>query len=650
MNEPPAVAPGGREEAKVKSTHDRLHAWLCQHRKLVVVLVAGAFINAAWLMRATSGSAADYTVLMTLASLVAGFPVAKLAWGALRNNQFSIPLLVSIATAGALWIGEPWEAAAVTFLYVLGSYLEDLTLERTRAALRVLVDMAPRTARVKRGADLVVISAYELQPGDTIVVLPGDRVPADGKVISGRAALDTAALTGEPLPAEVGPGDAVMGGSVSQGGYLEVMAERVGADTTFSRLIYLVAEAQEQKPKVQRFLDRFAQWYTPSVIVAAVLLLVFTRDIPLALTFLVIGCPGALVVAAPVAMVAGLGSAARQGILIKGGERLERVGKVDLVAFDKTGTLTRGQPRVTAVVSFSGDNQHVVSLAVAAEQRSEHHLATAILAYAKDEGITGVTGVTDWSLAPGLGAIARTATGEVLVGNRRLLKARGIALTTVQEGGIEAGEARGETLALVAAAGQLVGFIAITDPIRPEATGLVQALKATGVKRTVMLTGDNQAGAARVASQLGVDEVRAGLSPAEKVAAIKELQAQGHVVAMIGDGINDAPALATADVSIAMGASGTQVAAEAADITLMADRLEKIPYAIGLSHRIIAIVRQNVILAVAVVVLLLVGVGTRKVFLSSGMFIHEASVLLVIANGMRLLNPRIDIARGVSPY
>jgi len=625
----------------MKSKHDQLHAFLFKHRKLVVVLIAGSLISAAWITRASSGSTVTHDVLLTLASFVAGLPVVKLAWGALRNKQFSIALLVSVATAGALWIGETWEAAAVTFLYVLGSYLEDLTLERTRAALRSLVDMAPRTARVKRGAELVVISAYEVQPGDTVAVLPGDRVPVDGRVISGRAALDTAALTGEPLPAEVGPGDAVMGGSVSQGGYLEVAAERVGADTTFSRLIYLVAEAQEHKPKVQQLLDRFAQWYTPAVIITAVILFAVTRDIRLALTFLVIGCPGALVVAAPVATVAGLGSAARQGILIKGGERLERVGKVDVIAFDKTGTLTRGQPRVTTVAPFSGDSQHIIALAVAAEQRSEHHLATAILHHAKAEGIAGTDAVTDWSLEPGLGAIAHTKSGEILVGNRRLLFARAIVLTQEQEEAIQAVEARGETVALVAIGGRPQGFIGITDPIRPQAAGLVQALKATGVKRTVMLTGDNQAAAVRVASHLGVDEVRAGLSPADKVAAIKELQAQGHVVAMIGDGINDAPALATADVSIAMGGSGTQIAAETADITLMADRLEKIPYAIGLSRRIMAIVRQNVTLAVGVVLLLLVGVVTRKVFLSSGMFIHEASVLLVIANGMRLLKSRL---------
>jgi Cd2+/Zn2+-exporting ATPase len=599
---------------------------------------------------------------MTAAAVVAGWPIAWEAWGRFTARQFSIALLVTIASLGALWIGEPWEAAAVTFLYVFGGYLESLTLARTRAALRGLVDLAPRTARVKRGEELAVVPAEEVRAGESVVVLPGDRVPVDGRVLAGRAALDTAALTGEPLPVEAGPGDQVLGGSVSRGGYLEIEAVRVGADTTFNRLIYLVAEAQEQKPKVQRLLDKFARWYTPAVIATAGFLGFVTRDVRLALTFLVIGCPGALVVAAPVATVAGLGQAARQGVLIKGGERLERISKVDVVAFDKTGTLTRGQPQVTTVVAFGASAEadseagsaagaaaeaEVAALAAAAEQRSEHHLATAILAYTKEHGIVPAP-AEEWTLEPGLGAVARTAdsagapapggsAGEILVGNRRLLAAHGVSLTPMQAQVAAGREGLGETVALVAAGGQAVGLLGITGPLRPEAFQLVEGLKRAGVRRTVMLTGDNPAAAARVAERLGVDEVRAGLLPEGKVAALEDLQAAGHVVAMVGDGVNDAPALAAADVSVAMGASGTQAAIEAADIALMTDRLEQVPYAMGLSRRILAVVRQNVAFAVAVVILLLAGVVSRQVHLGSGMFIHEASVLLVIANGMRLL-------------
>ncbi|MGE5578924.1 MAG: heavy metal translocating P-type ATPase [Bacillota bacterium] len=619
-----------------------IHQWVSRNRESVAVVASGSLIAVAWALRAAGAGAGApaFAPLMTLAAIVAGVPVAKEAFGRLLARQFSIPLLVTIATIGALLIGEVWEAAAVTFLYVFGGYLESLTLSRTRAALRSLIDLAPRTARVKRGPELEVISAEDVQPGEVVVVLPGDRVPVDGVVLSGRASLDTSPLTGEPLPAEVGPGDRVLGGSVSQVGHIEVKAEKVGADTTFSRVLYLVAEAQEQRPKVQRMLDRFAAWYTPLVITLAGVLFAATRDVELALTFLVIGCPGALVVASPVAVVAGLGHAARKGILIKGGERLERIGKVDVVAFDKTGTLTMGQPRVATVLPFaegSGPSPaHLVSLAAGAELRSEHHLGKAILDYAKDQGIEP-TEVSDWSLLPGLGAVAETDSGAVLVGNRRLLAERGVVLTPEQEALVSDREARGETVALVANGGTAIGVIGITDPVRTGAAALVAGLKRAGVKKTVMLTGDNASAASRVARELGIDEVRAGLLPEEKVDAIRRIQAEGHVVAMVGDGVNDAPALATADVSIAMGVSGTEAAIEAADIALMTDHLERVPQAIALSRRIMSVVRQNVAFAIVLVGLLLAGVVGRVVFLSGGMLIHEASVLLVILNGMRLL-------------
>ncbi len=549
-------------------------------------------------------------------------------------------MLVSIAAIGALWIGETWEAAAVTFLYILGGFLENLTLSKTRTALRELIDQAPKTARVKQGEEIIIVSPDMVKPGDIVVVLPGDRVPVDGTVTNGQAVVDTAAITGEPLPLEVAVGTTVLGGSVSQSGYLEVKALRVGADTTFNRLIYMVAEAQEQKPQAQRFLDRFARWYTPTVIGTAILVYLFTKDIRLSLTFLVIGCPGALVVAAPVATVAGLGHAARQGILIKGGERLERIGKVDVVAFDKTGTLTQGKPEVATVISFDSEEpKQVVALAATAELRSEHHLAQAILTYAREQDVEPLPAI-DWKLEPGLGAVAETKEGEILVGNRRLLATHGVILTADNEAQVVAREALGETVALVALAGKPVGLLGITDRIRPEAERLVPALQKAGIQQTVMLTGDNQAAAKLVGEQLGVDEIRAGLVPADKVAALKEVQAKGHTVAMVGDGINDAPALATADISIAMGVTGTQVAIETADITLMTDRLLNIPYAIGLSRQILRVIRQNVVLAVAVVLFLLGGVITGHIYLASGMLIHEASLLLVIANGMRLLKPK----------
>jgi len=624
------------------SLASRISVWVAARRELLTVAVSGSLVSIAWLWRwsAGDGGAAPFAALMTLAAIIAGVPVAREAIGRLRVRQFSIALLVTIAAAGALWIGEVWEAAAVTLLFVLGGWLESLTLARTRAALRQLVDLAPRTARVMRDGALVVVGADEVSPGEVVMVLPGDRVPVDGKVTAGQAVLDTAALTGEPLPSEAGPGDRVLGGSISRGGHLEVLAERVGPDTTFSRLIFLVAEAQDQKPKVQRMLDAFARWYTPSVIVAAIVMLVVTADVHLALTFLVIACPGALVVASPVAVVAGLGHAARQGILIKGGERLERIARTDTVAFDKTGTLTLGRPLVTTAISFAGTDEELIAYAAAAEQRSEHHLATAVLQHAANLSIAPAP-ADNWRLLPGLGATANveTATGmvQVLVGNRRLLAAHDVQILPDQEGQIAMREAIGQTVAIVAFGGSVRGLLGITDPLRPEASHLVAALHKAGVRHVTMLTGDNPAAAKRVGDSVGIADVRAGLLPEDKVAAIRSLQAEGRVVAMIGDGVNDAPALAVADVSIAMGASGTQAAIETADVALMQDRLGQIPYAISLSKRIMRVVRQNVAFAVGVVVILMVGVIGKQVHLAGGMLVHEASVLIVIANGMRLM-------------
>lgn len=613
--------------------------WWQKHHNVVNVLIPAALIAVAWTGHWLGVPHAAFYWFMTAAALYAGVPIVKEAWLRLTHRQFSIPLLIAVASVGALWIGEVWEAAAVTFLYRFGGYLESLTLSRTRAALRDLLDLRPLTALVRRNRDSwQQIPADQVQVGETVLVRPGDKVPVDGMVVTGRAALDTAALTGEPLPKEVEVGDEVLSGSVSLGGSIEVVAQRVATDTTFHRLIRLVAQAQNDKPRVQRFLDRFAQWYTPAVMLAAMGIFLWSSDVELALTFLVIGCPGALVVAAPVAVVAGLGQAARQGMLIKGGERLELIGRLDAVAFDKTGTLTRGTPTVSAVDVFDASGADVLAWAMTAEARSEHHLAAAIHAYGQQKGVRPLQADT-WDFYPGLGVTATVGDKRIVVGNRRLMEENGIALDERHEEALAARAKVGDAIAWVAVNGRAVGLIGIHDPLREAAISLIPALRRAGVRKTVMLTGDNAAAARRVADRLGIDVVKAGLLPEEKVTAVQQLQREGYVVAMIGDGINDAPALAAADVSIAMGASGTEVAMESADIVLVEDRLEKVPEAIHLSRTILRIVKQNVAVAVATVLALLAGVITGHVGLGLGMLIHEASILVVIANGMRLLRP-----------
>lgn len=577
---------------------------------------------------------------MTAIAIAAGVPIAREAVSKLRLKQFSIALLVVLASIGAIIIGEAWEAAVVTVLFSLGGWLESRTLARTRSALKELVDMMPRTARVRRGTEIVEVSAYEVKQGDVVVVRPGDMVPVDGKVVAGSASLDTSSVTGESMPSEAAVGTAVTSGSVSLGGYLEIEADRVGADTTFSRLIYLVAEAGDQKPRVQRTLDKFAQWYTPSVIIASVSVFAVTRDAHLALTFLVIACPGALVAAAPVATIAGLGSAARRGVLIKGGERLERIARIDTVAFDKTGTLTMGKPQVVAVEGFNGrPSADVLAAAAAAEMRSEHHLATAVLARARTEGVEPLPAL-DWELRAGQGVVALIQAGaQAAVGNVALMRALGIDVSPEQLEVMAVREAQGETVTLVSLGGEAIGLIGIADQPRPEAAAAVVALSDAGIKNVVMLTGDNERAALHVAGMLGIEpkNVKSGLMPDDKVQAIRELQHSGARVAMIGDGINDAPALAMADVSISMGAAATRVAMEAADIALMGDNLLRIPQAFAHSRRMIRVIEQNVAVAVIVVAILLVGVLAGRVHLASGMFIHEASILVVTLNGLRLL-------------
>ncbi|MGE5561383.1 MAG: heavy metal translocating P-type ATPase [Chloroflexota bacterium] len=619
-----------------------------RRRTQMMLIAAGLLIVASWVSAALGGElGAEHGgglglpgYLMAAAAVITGLRIGAEAWRGLLQRQMTIPFLVTVAAAGALVLREPWEAAAVTWLYLFGGQLENLTLMRTRAAVTDLVDLMPRTALVRRGEEMADVPAATVQAGDIVVIKPGERLPVDGTVVAGSALLDTAALTGEPLPVEATVGATVASGSVCRSGYLEVRATRVGADTTLSRLLFLISEAQEQKPRVQQTLDQFARWYTPAVIIGSVLLFIFTRDAELALTMLVISCPGALVVAAPVAIAAGLGHAARQGILIKGGERLERIGSVDTVAFDKTGTLTVGEARVSEVATFGGiAPQALTALAAGAEQRSEHHLAAAILNYARDTGTTpGESG--DWRLLAGLGVAATVDGRAVLVGNRRLLAAEGVTLSADQDELIRARERDGATVALIAVDGAAAGLIAITDQLRPGAERVVPALKQAGVTRVIMLSGDNQATAAAIGRRVGVDEARGSLLPEDKLTAVRDLQSGGRVVAMVGDGVNDAPALASADISVAMGVGGTDAAFEAADIALMSDRIELVPHAIALSRRIVAVVRQNVAFAVIVVAGLLAAVLTKRVALAGGMFVHEASILVVIVNGMRLLGGR----------
>ncbi|WP_102508833.1 heavy metal translocating P-type ATPase [Sanguibacter massiliensis] len=588
-------------------------------------------------------------VLMVVAALVAGARIVRTAVRALLVKVVAIDLLVSIAAIGALVIGEYWEAAAVTFLFAFGHALEVRTMDRTRSALAELVAVAPDVAVVLRDGTQVEVPAGAVRPGEIVVVKNGAKVPVDGEVTGGTGALDEASITGESIPVEKVAGDRVFAGTVSHGGLLQVRATGVGADTTLARIIHRVEEAQDAKARTQTFMERFSAWYTPGIIVAALVAGLTTGDVVLALTLLVIGCPGALVISIPVAVVAGIGRGARDGTLIKGGDHLETSARISAVALDKTGTLTEGRPVLTDVTVLDDalTRADVLRWAARAEAGSEHPLARPVLDAARAEGLD-VPGLPEHTEpVPGKGVVATVEGRRVAVGNLALLAVE--AMThDVAAAEAERLAGLGRTPMIVALDGEVVGVLGVADRVRDDAAEMVARLHANGVRRVVMLTGDARPVAEAVGAAVGVDEVHAALLPEDKLEVVERLRAEGHVVAMVGDGVNDAPALAVADVGVAMGLGGTGVAVETADIALVQDDLLRLPDAIRLARRTVAVMRQNIAVALVTVAVLLAGVFAGGVTMAVGMLVHEASVLLVIANAMRLLRARPAAARAVA--
>lgn len=565
------------------------------------------------------------------ASVIAGAPIAKRAMAALRYRTFSIDLLVTIAVIGALIIGEYVESGVVAFLFLFGAWLEQRSLERTRTSIRELVDAAPTTARIRRDGEEIEIDVTEIAEGDLVVIKAGDSVPVDGRIVEGVGHLEQAAITGEPVPVERAAGDDVFAGTTLDNGFLIVSASQVGDDTTFARIIELVEDAQDAKAPRQQFLDRFAAIYTPAVIVAAVLFGLIMRDASLGLTFLVIACPGALVIATPVAIVAGIGNGAKRGAILKGGDAVERLAGVDTMVLDKTGTLTEGRPVVTQVRAVQGTEEELLAAAASLELASEHPLARALVTAAREQGLD-LHGPDQVEVLRGVGLTGVVGGRSVGVGSFRLVDQ---PLSDDLAAEVRAAEAQGGTVSFVVIDGELHGHVVIADALRPGVSEAMAALHRGGVKELVMLTGDNPRAAAHVAQQAGIDEVRAQLLPEDKVAHVKRLVDGGANVAMVGDGLNDAPALAAANVGVAMGA-GTDVSVETADVVLAGNRLEQLAHAQRLARRTVAIMTQNTVIALATVVLLLTGVVFERVGMSIGMLVHEASVLAVILNALRL--------------
>lgn len=602
-----------------------------------ITLVTGILIVLGMLSKYLLQFTLGYQVILAVASIIAVIPIAVRAWSALRNKVFSIELLVSIAVIGAFIIGEFNESAIVTFLFLFGSYLESKTLQKTRTAIKGLTDMSPTTATLVTDDGTEEVDVDDVDEGDVVLVKTGSQVPVDGIVVEGNGYLNEASITGEARQINKQLDDSVYSGTMVENGYLKIKATQVGDDTTFAKIIELVEEAQDTKSKAEKFIDRFAQYFTPAVLVLAVLVFAFSRDFRLAITVLVLGCPGALVIGALVSNVAGIGNGAKRGILIKGGEVVDTFAKVDTLVFDKTGTLTEGNTAVTTMHTYTNNADNQLALAAAIEGVSDHPLGQAIVSYA-DQQSAGVAPVLDdTETVKGQGICAQVGKQEVVIGNQKMLTAHNIKLNPTQLKDLNDLQAGGQSTVIMAVDGQVQLIFGIADMIRPGVKDSLAALKAQGIKKLVMLTGDNELTAQAVANELNLDEVHANLLPEEKVEYVKKLKAAGNTVAFIGDGINDSPSIANADIGIAMG-SGTDVAIDTSDVVLMQSSFPALVHAHGLAKKTVLNTRENIFIAIATVAFLLIGLIFGYIYMASGMFVHEASILVVIFNAMRLIN------------
>lgn len=606
-------------------------------RKLWIVGSAGLAILIALIAGRGFDRPDIHDPLMIFAAVVAGTDIAIRAFRALGRKQVTIELLVTIAAVGALFIGEYWESAAVTFLFVFGSWLEARTLNRTRSSLAGLIKLAPSTAFVVQNGEIVEMPLYDVMPGDHVQVRAGDSIPVDGVVIRGMASINEAAITGESMPVEKSVGDQVFTGTVTQDSAITIEAQKVGSQTILGKIIQRVEEAQDSKAPMQTTIERFARWYTPAIILLAAVIFAITRDAHMALTILVIGCPGALVIATPVAFVAGIGRAASQGILVKGGEFLENVSRVDALALDKTGTLTEGKPVITDVMTIGTISEdELLRIAAIAQSGSSHPLARPIIQAAEQRALN-VPLVDSHQAMIGRGVIAGWNDQTIAIGTSELMAERGVELAAGHTAEVSRLQSEGKTVSLVAIDQTLIGIMAAQDTPRESMQHLVPRLRKVGVEKIAMLTGDAEAAAMAIGNAVGLTEISARMLPEDKMQWVKDAQAQNFTVAMVGDGINDTPALAQADVSIAMGAAGSDVALETANVALMDDDPMKIVDALRISRKTRNVVQQNLVIAVATVSILLAGVLMGEVNMAGGMLVHEASVMIVILNAMRLM-------------
>lgn len=573
---------------------------------------------------------------LATASVLGAAPIAIQAYQALRFKVVSIDVLVTIAVTGAFIIRNFEESAIVTFLFLFGAYLEQRTLNKTRAAIKELTEMAPESAlKLMESGEFEEVEVDEVDVGDVLLVKTGAKVPVDGTVLSGEGAINEASITGESLPVEKEKGSGVFAGTILDNGTLQIVADRVGEDTTFGRIIELVEEAQDSKSEAERFIDRFSRYYTPAVLVLATVVWAVSRNLELAITILVLGCPGALVIGVPVSNVAGIGNGARHGVLLKGSEVIGDFSRLDTMVFDKTGTLTAGNPSVVEKKYYGDNMDRALGYLASVERESGHPLAKAVL---EEIGGTDLYPVENTEVIKGGGITATVGGARVAVGNAALMEQEGVFLSEEAKADIARLEESGSSIVLTSVDGELKVLMGIRDQIRKGVKEYLKQLKKLGVKHLVMLSGDNQGTVDAVSRELGLTEAHGNMLPGDKSAYVKRLiEEEGRVVAFVGDGVNDSPSLALAHIGIAMG-GGTDVAIETSDVVLMNSDFGRLPHALGLTKATARNMRQNIFIAVGVVFFLLGAVFFSEwMNMSIGMLVHEGSILAVILNGMRLL-------------
>ncbi|ASK61228.1 heavy metal translocating P-type ATPase [Virgibacillus phasianinus] len=617
----------------------------------VTAIISLLLIIVGYILSFQLGEENPFTIgVFLLSILIGGFDLFKTGLKNLTQHQFDMKTLMTIAIIGAVVIGEWGEGAVVVFLFALSEALEGYSMDKARQSIRSLMDIAPNRATIKRGNETMEIDVEDVHINDIMLIKPGQKIAMDGEVVKGQSSINQAAITGESIPVYKENGDEVFAGTLNEEGVLEVRVTKNVEDTTIAKIIHLVEEAQEERAHSQQFIERFAKYYTPAIMFIALLVAVipplffggiWSEWVYNGLAVLVVGCPCALVISTPVAIVTAIGNAARKGVLIKGGVHLEETGRLKVVAFDKTGTLTEGKPEVTDVLAFSNMNgKEILGHSAAIEAFSQHPLASAIIRKAEQEHIETYTAESFQSIT-GKGAKAIINRIVYFIGSPTLFDEL-TPISNNREKQIKELQKQGKTVMLVGTQDELKGIIAVADQVRAGSPSIIQKLHRLGIEKTVMLTGDNEATGKAIGNQLGLTETKAELLPQDKLNSIKMLREKHGNVAMVGDGVNDAPALATATVGIAMGGAGTDAAIETADISLMADELEKLPYTISLSRKTLKVIKQNVTFALAlkVIALLLIIPGWLTLWLA--IIADMGATLIVVLNSLRLMKTNYE--------